>query len=317
MLVPTDVEGAEEVAAILRQAKQNMRYRPGLTRQAQMLIDLLSLNTAEWTLCAIDLCQVSKMVLQKDAGFIRGATKVQAYVVYVANAGKQCGMCFKLTQETIRSLVELHKNRFLPSDHAYTSTSKSTLEFLHLKFTLAVNEFWFHTGFSALKSLKPDGSGILAGNQEQAAHAAIRSLFVPIIPPQQTGLLSHVQCDGWPTGQETPFSFQPFSYIEAFPTTIPGDTYGAMMNYDGEFSPDATLQYSFGNSHGEPAHYPQLPYPSPVTRTTGNMGELNHSSYHLTPDYSMTVGGVLDVYRDDFRAATLQRFDVGSSYRTS
>ena len=316
MLASTDAEVAEDVAAILRSAKQNMRCPKDLTRQAQKLTKLLSSSTAKWTLCAIDLFQVSKMVPHEGTAFLRSPTKIQAYVIYVANAGQQRGMCFKLTQKTIQDLIELHKDGFLPSDHAYTATWESTLEILELNFALAANEFVFHTDFSALENLTKDGSGVLSGYQEQAAREAIRSLFVPIVPPWLAGILSHVQGEGWPTDQEISPCFEPVNNIDAFSTTIPEGTYGAMINYDGEFSPDAALQSSLGNSDGGPAHYPQLPYPSTIARSTGNMGEMNLSSYHLTPGYMMTAVDSLDVHRDEFRAAALRRIDAGSSYRT-
>ncbi|KAJ6117962.1 hypothetical protein N7523_005713 [Penicillium sp. IBT 18751x] len=260
LLAPTDADDAVDVAAILRQATQSKRHLQHSFRQARKLKELLSLNTAEWTLCAIDRFQPSEVDLQGGTAFLRSAVKVQAHVVYIANIGQR-GMCFKLTQETIQNLVKLHEDEFLPALNTCPSSWKGTVEMRHLSFTLAVNEFVFHTELSALENLTRDGSGILSGEQEQAAREAIIDLFVPIVPLWQAGTQSQVQCVGQATYQETSPFFNPLSDVGAFPATMPEGMYGEMTDYSGWFAAGAALQSPFAQSACEPMHYPQLLYP--------------------------------------------------------
>lgn len=315
LLAPTDANDAVDVAAILRQARQSMRHLQCSFRQTQKLRELLSLNTAEWTLCAIDLFQPSKLVSQGGTAFLRSTIKVQAHIVYVANIGQR-GMCFKLTQDTIQNLVKLHKDEFLPAFDAGASSWKATVEMRDLSFTLTVNEFVFHTELSALENLTKNGSGILSGEQEQAARKAINDLFVPIVPPWQAGTLPQVQCDGRSTYQETSPFFEPLSDVGAFPTTLPEGVYGEMTDCGGWFPADVALQSSFANSDCEPAHYPQLLHPSTIARNTEHIIDVNLPSYHLTPEYVMSVTDSLDGYRNKFRAATIQSLEAAPSYRT-
>ncbi|KAJ6117930.1 hypothetical protein N7523_005681 [Penicillium sp. IBT 18751x] len=304
LLAPTDAEDAVDVAAILAQAKQNMCSLRDLPSQAQWLTKLLSAETAEWTLCVIDLFQASEMDLQGGTAFLPSATKVQAYVVYVVNAGQR-EICFKLTRNTIQKLVELYKNEFLPPGDAYNSTWASTVELLHHKFTIAVNEFMFRTDFSALKNLKRDGSGVLIGDQEQAAREALSDLFVPIISLRPVDTPSQVQDEGWPIDQETA------PHLETCSAASPASTHGAIMDYGRTFSAHAALQNSL-NSDGELGHFAQLLCPSPIPDLTENM--VNGS--YLYQDTLIETRKSLDKYKNEFRAATIQRMEARSPYGT-
>jgi hypothetical protein len=110
---------------------------------------------------------------------------VQAYVVSVDMVLSQ-EMAFKLTPETIKSLVEYHKDVYMvdQADATWQWTEKeAAIKSMHEEFVQAVNKYVFRTNKIALEGIEDDGSGELLCGQSEEVRNAIMGLFLPLLPP--------------------------------------------------------------------------------------------------------------------------------------
>jgi len=110
---------------------------------------------------------------------------MEAYVVHV-DMVSQNEVAFKLTPETIESLVEFHKEVFSVDAAAGTwewSEKESQLKKLQEEFVQAANKFIYRTQVQALEGLEEDGAGELLCGRSEEAKASILALFVPLLPP--------------------------------------------------------------------------------------------------------------------------------------
>ncbi len=110
---------------------------------------------------------------------------IEAYVVHV-DMVSQNEVAFKLTPETIESLVEHHKEIFSVDTAAATwnwSEKEVQLKKLQEEFVQSANKFVYRTNALALEGLEEDGAGELLCGRSDEVREAIMGLFVPLLPP--------------------------------------------------------------------------------------------------------------------------------------
>lgn len=110
---------------------------------------------------------------------------IEAYVVHV-DMVSQNEVAFKLTPETIESLVEYHKDIWSVDTSASTwnwSEKEVQLKKLQEDFVQAANKYVYRTHSTALEGLEEDGAGELLCGRGEDVKSAIMGLFLPLLPP--------------------------------------------------------------------------------------------------------------------------------------
>ncbi|KAL9101966.1 MAG: hypothetical protein Q9163_002824 [Psora crenata] len=173
--------------------KRVARRRPlnSVAQHFRCLTEILSGPSAIWTLCTLFLQRAPQEELVKDANplveavFNYQMVAVEAYVVHV-DMVSQNEVAFKLTPETIESLIEYHKDIHsvdAKNGTFHWSEKEAQLKKLHENFVQAVNKFVYRTNSMVLEGLEEDGAGeLLCGRSEEVKHA-IMGLFLPLLPP--------------------------------------------------------------------------------------------------------------------------------------
>jgi len=113
---------------------------------------------------------------------------VEAYIVYVDMVLRN-EVVYKLTPDTIESLIEYHKDIHCinAKANAYDWPEKrQQCKKLHEDFIQAVNEFVFRTHISALEGLEDDGAGELLSGKSEEAKNSIMALIKPLLSPPPT-----------------------------------------------------------------------------------------------------------------------------------
>jgi hypothetical protein len=179
------------LTATLKRINRIKRPLNSVSQHYRCLTEILSSPTAIWTLCSIMLPKAPESELRKDANpLVEALTNyqlihIEAYVVHV-DMVSQNEVAFKLTPETIESLVEYHKDVFSVDTSASLwnwSEKEVQLKKLQEDFVQAANKFVHRTAAMALEGLEEDGGGeLLCGGSEEVKNA-IMSLFLPLLPP--------------------------------------------------------------------------------------------------------------------------------------
>ncbi|KAF2102145.1 hypothetical protein NA57DRAFT_34518 [Rhizodiscina lignyota] len=155
------------------------------------LTETLSSERAIWTLCSIMLPKAPDSELTRDTNplvealFNYQLLHIEAYVVHV-DMVSQHEVAFKLTQDTIDSLIEYHKDIYSIDVSASTwpwAEKEVQLKKLQEEFVQAVNRYVFRTGVRALEGLEEDGAGELLDGRSEDVKNAIMGLFLPLLPP--------------------------------------------------------------------------------------------------------------------------------------
>jgi hypothetical protein len=175
----------------LKRVNRVKRPLNNVSQHTRCLTETLSSTNAIWTLCSLMFPKAPDSELRKDenplvdAMFNFQMIHVEAYVVHV-DMVSQNEVAFKLTPETIESLVDFHKEIFSVDSAASTwewPDKESQLKKLQEEFVQSANKFIYRTKVQALEGLEEDGAGELLGGRSEDAKAAILSLFVPLLPP--------------------------------------------------------------------------------------------------------------------------------------
>lgn len=175
----------------LKRINRIKRPLNNVTQHQRCLTETLSGPNAIWTLCSLMLPKAPESELRRDdnplveALFNYQLMHVEAYVVHV-DMVSQNEVAFKLTPETIESLVEYHKDIFSVDTAARTwswSEKEQQLKKLHDDFVQAINRFVFRTNCQALEGLEEDGAGELLQGRAEEAKNQIMGLFLPLLPP--------------------------------------------------------------------------------------------------------------------------------------
>ena len=236
---------------------------------------------------------------------------VEAYIVHV-DMVSQNEVAFKLTPETIESLVEYHKDIHSVDTAAATwswSEKEVQLKKLQEDFVQAANRFVYRTNAMALEGLEEDGAGELLCGRSDEVKSAIMGLFLPLLPPppravdvvRPTPLLpSSTGTENWwqPTmSQSYQSSNDSWRVVPSSPTTTSsGDSSSSMWASMGlsemQFpSPSSSYSESYTSACDSPAEFysapmttasysapmtsapiPQLPLPSTLLQCSTSMG---------------------------------------------
>ncbi|KAI9931878.1 hypothetical protein ASPWEDRAFT_169283 [Aspergillus wentii DTO 134E9] len=179
------------LTATLKRVNRVKRPLNNVTQHTRCLTETLSSPNAIWTLCSLMFPKAPESDLRQDENpLVEGLFNYQmihmeAYVVHV-DMVSQNEVAFKLTPETIESLVDFHKDIYSVDAAANTwdwSEKASQLKKLQEEFVQAANKFVYRTNAQALEGLEEDGAGELLGGRGEEAKAAIMGLFVPLLPP--------------------------------------------------------------------------------------------------------------------------------------
>lgn len=179
------------LTATLKRVNRVKRPLNNVTQHTRCLTETLSSTNAIWTLCSMMFTKAPEAELRKDENplveglFNYQMIHIEAYVVHVDMVSRN-EVAFKLTPETIESLVDFHKEIYSVDAAANTwdwSGKQAQLKKLQEEFVQAANKFVYRTDAEALEGLEEDGAGELLCNRSEEAKAAISSLFVPLLPP--------------------------------------------------------------------------------------------------------------------------------------
>ena len=155
------------------------------------LTETLGGPSAIWTLASLMLPKAPDAELRRDSNpliealFNYQLIHVEAYVVHV-DMVSQHEVAFKLTPETIESLVDYHKEIYSVDVSANTYAwpeKEAQLKKMQEEFVQAANKFVFRTSVRALEGLEEDGAGELLDGRSEEVKNQIMNLFLPLLPP--------------------------------------------------------------------------------------------------------------------------------------
>lgn len=179
------------LTATLKRINRIKRPLNSVPQHFRCLTETLSSPSAIWTLCSIMVPKAPDSDLRKDSNpliealFNYQLISIEAYVVHV-DMVSQNEVAFKLTPETIESLVEYHKDVHSVDTSASTwnwSEKEVQLKKLQEDFVQAANRFVYRTNSIALEGLEEDGAGELLSGRSEEVKSAIMGLFLPLLPP--------------------------------------------------------------------------------------------------------------------------------------
>lgn len=179
------------LTATLKRINRIKRPLNSVPQHFRCLTETLSSQSAIWTLCSIMLSKAPDSELRKDSNplvealFNYQLLYIEAYVVHV-DMVSQNEVAFKLTPDTIESLVKYHKEIHSVDTAAGTwnwSEKEVQLKKLQEDFVQAANRFVYRTNATALEGLEEDGAGELLSGRSDEVKAAIMGLFLPLLPP--------------------------------------------------------------------------------------------------------------------------------------
>lgn len=257
------------------------------SQHTRCLTETLSSPNAIWTLCSIMFPKAPESELPRDENPLVDAlfnfqlSHMEAYVVHV-DMVSQNEIAFKLTPETIETLVEFHKDVYSADTAASTwdwPEKEIQLKKLQEDFVQAANKFVYRTGAAALEGMEEEGAGELLCGRGEDAKAAIMALFVPLLPPpprivdvvRSTPLLpSSTGPDDWwhsPSQQSPPQIEYEAVHSTPSPASTANDSHhnlwASIAMNDGQLSPASLSDSSFSAAtYSSPS--PEF-YSSPVT----------------------------------------------------
>lgn len=179
------------LTATLKRINKIKRPLNSVPQHTRCLTETLSSPNAIWSLCSFMVPKAPESQLRKDSNPLVEAIfnfqllQIEAYVVHV-DMVSQNEVAFKLTQDTIDSLVEYHKEIFSVDTAANTwnwPDKDTQLKKLQDEFVQAANKFVYRTGVLALEGLEEDGAGELLCGRSDEVRNQISGLFVPLLPP--------------------------------------------------------------------------------------------------------------------------------------
>lgn len=188
----TDVSPATyRLTQTLKRTNRVKRPLNSVNQHFRCLTEVLGGTSAIWSLASLMLPKAPDAELRKDSDplvealFNHQLLHIEAYVVHV-DMVSQHEVAFKLTPETIESLVEYHKDIYSVDASASTWSwpeKDAQVKKMHDEFVQAANRFVFRTGARALEGLEEDGAGELLDGRSADVKSAIMNLFVPLLPP--------------------------------------------------------------------------------------------------------------------------------------
>ncbi|KAK4149215.1 hypothetical protein C8A00DRAFT_19073 [Chaetomidium leptoderma] len=180
------------VTQTLKRINKVKRPLNSVPQHQRCLTETLSSPNAIWTLASLQLPKAPESELTKDPNnpLIEAInnyqfTYLEAYIVHVDMVLRN-EVAYKLTPETIESLIEYHKDVHCVDAKANTydwSEKEQQCKKLHENFVQAINKFVYRTHVSALEGLEEDGVGELLGGRSEEVKNNIMGLLKPLLPP--------------------------------------------------------------------------------------------------------------------------------------
>jgi hypothetical protein len=110
---------------------------------------------------------------------------IEAYIVHVDMVLRN-EVAFKLTPDSIESLIEYHKEVHcvdIAANSYNWSEKELQVKKLHEEFIQAINKFVYRTHVSALEGLEEDGAGELLCGKSDEVKNNLLGMFLPLLPP--------------------------------------------------------------------------------------------------------------------------------------
>jgi len=179
------------LTATLKRINKIKRPLNSVPQHTRCLTETLSSPNAIWSLCSLMVPKAPMKELREDSNplvqalFNYQLIHVDAYVVHI-DMVSQNEVAFKLTTDTIESLVDYHKEVFSVDTAENTwewSEKEQQLKKLQEEFVQAANKFVYRTSALALEGMEEDGAGELLCGRSEEVRAAILGLYVPLLPP--------------------------------------------------------------------------------------------------------------------------------------
>lgn len=179
------------LTATLKRINRIKRPLNSVPQHFRCLTETLSSESALWTLCTLCLPRAPESELVKDANPLKEGLfnfemiYIEAYVVHV-DMVSQNEVAFKLTPDTINTLVDYHKTVHCVDSKATTinwSEKDVQLKKLQDDFYQAAHKFVYRTNAMALEGLEEDGAGELLCGRAEEVKNAILGMFLPLLPP--------------------------------------------------------------------------------------------------------------------------------------
>ncbi|KAL2135273.1 hypothetical protein VTI74DRAFT_9153 [Chaetomium olivicolor] len=175
----------------LKRINKIKRPLNSVPQHQRCLTETLSSPNAIWVLASLLLPKAPEAELRKDSNplieaiFNYQLVHLEAYIVHVDMVLRN-EVAYKLTPETIESLIEYHKDIHCVDAKVSTydwSEKEQQCKKLHEDFVQAINKFVFRTHVSALEGLEEDGAGELLGGKAEEVKNSIMGLMKPLLPP--------------------------------------------------------------------------------------------------------------------------------------
>lgn len=175
----------------LKRINRIKRPLNSVPQHQRCLTETLSSTNAIWTLTSIMLPKAPESQLRKDTNpliealFNYQLVHVEAYIVHVDMVLRN-EVAFKLTADSIETLVEYHKEIHCVDAKAGTyewSEKEQQCKKLHDDFVQAINKFVYRTHVTALEGLEEDGAGELLCGKSEEVKTNIMALMKPLLPP--------------------------------------------------------------------------------------------------------------------------------------
>lgn len=175
----------------LKRINRIKRPLNSVPQHQRCLTETLSSPNAIWTLTSLMLQKSPEADLRQDPNplveglFNYELLHVEAYIVHVDMVLRN-EVAYKLTPESIESLIEHHKVVHCVDIAARThnwAEKEQQVKKLHEEFVQSINKFVYRTHVSALEGLEEDGAGeLLCGKSEEVKNNLL-GLFLPLLPP--------------------------------------------------------------------------------------------------------------------------------------
>ncbi len=175
----------------LKRINRVKRPLNSVPQHQRCLTETLSSPNAIWTLTSVMLPKFPESELKADANPLVEAIvnfqliHLEAYIVHVDMVLRD-EVAYKLTPDTIETLIEYHKDIHCVNAKANTydwSEKETQCKKLHEDFIQAINKFVFRTHVSALEGLEEEGTGELLNGKSEEVKTNVMGLLKPLLPP--------------------------------------------------------------------------------------------------------------------------------------
>lgn len=175
----------------LKRVNKHKRPLNSVPQHLKCLTEILAGTNAIWNLCSLCVPRLPEAQIEQQSNPITDALfryqfiHLQAYVVSIDMVHSH-EIAFKLTKDSIKSLVDYHKDVYMIDQVANTwhwTEKDAAVKKLHEEFVQAINKYVFRTDKIALEGIEDDGAGELLCGQSEEVRNAIIDCFLPLLPP--------------------------------------------------------------------------------------------------------------------------------------